>query len=534
MDWRKRVPAREVRSFSSILEQLAAIRGVDDLDEYLYPSASSLTDPYELDNMEDAVARIVEALDKGQKITVFMDFDNDGVCSGAIMVRWLRNFTHSVDYIVYERHLDHGLKDKEIPDTDLLIIVDSGTNDVKECKELKERGIDVVIIDHHLPSVVNDWAVIVNNQIGDYRSKALSGSGVVFKVIQALDAYFGTTYHQDFYDLAAIGIIGDIMSLREPENRYIVSQGLSNIVNPGIRKLLEKKKSDLNNLTSTTISFSIVPLVNAATRMNQIHTIVKLLLSDDFDIVETLADECIKLNDYRKQKQQIALDNLEFDNSRNIIFCVENELAGNLRGLIANQLANEYHKCAIVVKLNENTNIYEGSGRGYGVTDFKEMVSGTELVESAEGHSNAFGLRIHADKVEAFLNKCDELLDIEDNQYLDYDLELDADEVNDLVIKDIELWNRIAGRECEPIRVKVKDLTIYGRKVKGKNRNVVQLEGENVNLIKFNVADDYAENVGAFDSVDAIGVLGFNKWYHWGKKEWIVESQMIIDDFKLS
>jgi len=532
LKWKQREPVREPDVFSDLLQQVADIRGIDDLQEFLEPSSLSLLSPYLLDNMEKAVARIVESIDKHQKITVFMDFDCDGVCSGVMMYRYLKKFTDNVDYLIFQRSSDHGLKRKIIsPDTELLIVVDAGTNDVQECLSLKQRGIDVVIIDHHPASVDNPHAIIVNNQMGDYPNRTLSGSGVVFKVLEALDEALGTLYHLEFFDLAAIGIIGDMMSLTESETRAIIHQGLEMLSNEGVKQILLKQSIlDLRSVSVMTVAFSIAPIINAATRMNQSNLIVRLLISDDTEEIKNLAKECVALNKSRKEKQEVAVDGLTFDNSHKVIFCVNNDaFTDGMRGLIANSLANEHQKPTIVVKLNDASKLFEGSARGYNTVNFKDILQQSGLVESAEGHANAFGVKILKDNVDKLINYCNEILTTTE-QVLYYDVELQAPTITVDEVVQAHQFNRITGKDVEPIKVKLSNLQVSERTV-GKKGNMVAFIGDALKAVKFSVTENYGTDVGCLDTIDVVGTLAVNKWWHNGRKEWVVEHQIIIDDY---
>ena len=449
------------------------------------------------------------------------------------MCRYLRGHTDNVHHIIFPRADGHGLKGKSIPDTDLLIIVDSSTNDAEECLALKERGIEVVIIDHHPINTDNPHAIVVNNQDGEYPNPTLSGSGVVLKVLEVLDEKLHDMSHFHFYDLAASGIVGDMMAMNDPETRAIIAQGFDDIQNEGVKRILKSKQVDLYNITTMNIAFSLVPIVNAATRMNESEKVIELLLCDDEEQVAVLAKECIKLNDSRKEKQQVAFDNVQFDNTHNFIFCVENELAGNMRGLIAANLVNEHQKPAIVVSLNEETNIYEGSGRGYNTVSFRDILAQSGLV-IAEGHVNAFGVQIDRANVDALVEYCNETLGSTE-QVLYYDLEVTPSEITDQFMEDMMMFNRITGKECDPIKVKVNGLSVAERKIMGKNGGNVKLVTEqDIGAVKFGVADTYAEEIGVFDKVDVVGQLQINKWYNNSRdiKAWVTDVQILMDDYR--
>lgn len=533
MKWQKRKPVWEPDPFSSVLQQVAEIRGIDNLEDFISPSFSALNSPYLLENIEKAAEIIIKHVNLGNKMTVFCDFDNDGICSGVMMYRYLKGHKANVNYLIYPRSLDHGLRGKDIPHTDLLIIVDSSTDDAKECQALVNCGIEVVIIDHHPSTVENPYATIVNNQMGEYPNRSLSGAGVVLKVLEVLDDGFEADGHKEYYDLAATGIIGDMMPLEDMETRAIVHYGMKNITNAGIKKILKTKQVDLLNVTTTNIAFSLVPIINAATRMDEPKKVVDLLLSDDPDTITVLLKECLALNESRKTKQQFALDNLEFDNTHNVIFCVANELAGNMRGLIASNLANEHQKPAIVVKYNEATGVYEGSGRGYNTASFRDILTGSRIVD-AKGHDNAFGVQVHKRDFPALIAYCDKAL-TDAEQVLYYDLEVVPEEITEQFLQDIARFNRLTGKECDPIKVKVNNLSVVERKIIGKaGGNVKITTEENFPLVKFGVADSYAQDVGEFDKISVIGQVQINKWWHNGLKKWVFDNQIIIDDYSAS
>ncbi|MBT9151563.1 MAG: putative SPBc2 prophage-derived single-strand DNA-specific exonuclease YorK [candidate division WS2 bacterium] len=429
-----------------------------------------------------------------------MDHDNDGICSGIMMYRYLKNFTDHVKWIIFPRGEMHGLEGKEISMTDLLIVVDAGTNDMSECLTLKDRGIDVIIVDHHPVSDFNPHVIIVNNQMGNYPNRTLSGAGVVLKVLEALDEELGTLFHLDYYDLAAIGIIGDMMALDDPETRAIVSYGLETIRNPGVKQILKKQGVDMRNLNTMTISFNLVPVINAATRLNAVEQVLALLLSDDDADIVRLAKICLDFNNSRKVKQKEAIFNLVYDDTRKVILCAGGDFLEGMRGLVANQIANNHKKPTIVVCLNQKTDMYEGSARGYETVSFKSIILSSGAVELAEGHENAFGIHIHKDKLQALMDYCDGILTNEE-QVLPYDIELDAGEIGSDTIVQIERFNRITGQGVDPLKTRVNNVLVSERKV-SKNKDTITLICETFKAVKFKTTDQFASDIDVFDKIE--------------------------------
>ena len=146
----------------------------------------------------------------------------------------------------------------------LLIIPDASTNDIEQCKSLKEKGLDIIILDHHISNGINPYAIVVNNQMCKYQNKALSGVGIVYKFLQALDEETWNEYADNFLDLVALGNIADVMDIREFETRRLIDKGLANIKNHLIKALIEKQSYSMGKtINITNIQFYIVPLINA-------------------------------------------------------------------------------------------------------------------------------------------------------------------------------------------------------------------------------------------------------------------------------
>lgn len=242
MKWIKREPKIKPRKTDSPIDKIAKIRGINDSYSFLNPSKEDLNSPYLLKNIEEACNRIILAISKGERITVSYDADADGITSATIMRRYLSNYTENVGFIYNERNHGHGIneqtrldfvKDKDfdengniidgykrnryernkenmdiISNTDLLILIDSSSNDSNACKTISEMGVDIIILDHHAIERENKYALIVNpQQDGDkYPNKSISGAGVVFKVIEVMEDTLDSVDIWQYNDLVAVGI----------------------------------------------------------------------------------------------------------------------------------------------------------------------------------------------------------------------------------------------------------------------------------------------------------------------------------------
>lgn len=206
-------------SRNDLLDPIGTImenRGVKDYKTYMNLDDSCLNSPWELDNMEDAVRLLNKHIWNKSIISILVDCDVDGFTSASMMFQYLKTIGYFGKInVLHHSGKEHGLS-KEIevpPETTLLIIPDAGSNDVEQCKELREKGIDILILDHHICDRENPYAVIVNNQNGTYPNKELSGAGVVYKFLQAVDEYNWTDVADRYLDLVAVGNIGDVMDI---------------------------------------------------------------------------------------------------------------------------------------------------------------------------------------------------------------------------------------------------------------------------------------------------------------------------------
>lgn len=207
------------------------------------------------------------------KTCILFDVDADGYSSSSALINYLYKLfpTFVNNKIIYQTNegKKHGIILETIPvDIKLLIVPDAGSNDIEQCQKLKEKGIDVLILDHHICQETNPYACVVNNQMCDYPTKSLCGAGVVYKFCQYIDSLLGTVYSDDILDLVALGLIGDVMDIRDFETKRLVDKGLTRPQNPFFTAMIEKQAFSLKGeLTPIGIAFYIIPFINAVVRM---------------------------------------------------------------------------------------------------------------------------------------------------------------------------------------------------------------------------------------------------------------------------
>lgn len=396
-----------------LIAQLLVSRGYETpeaVQTFLNPTLDDLIDPYELHDMQKAVDRIFSAVDQGEKIVVYGDYDVDGITATTIMVSALEVLGAEVDYYVPNRFKDGYGPNVEVyknlaeQGMQLLITVDNGISGKAAIETLMQYDVDVIVTDHHeLPTELPSALAIVHPQFPEhpYPFTGLSGAGVAFKVASALlDAPA-----DEWLDLAALGTVADVMPLTG-ENRTIVKLGLANLnemQRPGIAALLQLAKISVDKLDAKIIGFQIAPRLNAIGRMDDAKLGVQLLLAEAEKPALELAQTIDQANQERKKLvESIAEAALEqaqnqFYSDSVLVLMGENWHEGVL-GIVAARILEATGKPTIV--LNQTGTIAKGSGRSLAAFDlFSAMDPHRDLYLSFGGHALAAGMTISVDQV---------------------------------------------------------------------------------------------------------------------------------------
>jgi single-stranded-DNA-specific exonuclease len=495
--------------------------------QFLFPDRSQLNDPFQLDNMKIVVDKIKNNISNNNKIEIYADIDTDGVTSTAMMYRYLKHFTDNVFIKYHQRNDGHGVKPKNIDnDTKLLIIVDSSTNSVNECRILNNNGIDIVILDHHQKEIENPFATIVNPHMCNYKNKSLSGAGVTWQTCRAFDLIMNTNYSDLYIDLACVGNVGDMMNVSEPETRYIIWEGLQKIhnknANLGILVALKKMKKDYKP-NATDLAFSLIPMINSSIRLNHIEDVIKLLTSDNEQECKDIVKKCVNSNDKRKT----------IDNSHSIIFVNTTELKvqSGLLGLIANDIAGKYKKPCLVVC--EDNGVLFGSGRSYGgIKNLKDILQSTNLFNFVAGHQSSFGVEFNKENTSKIIKKLDELLKDDNLEItIKYDLEFKKQDITFELLNEIKDISFICGEGFPEPLFLIKDIECSEVNTMGKENNHLKTNDNDIELVKFFIEQDDVNALQDSLSIDVIGKLNVNSWYNFGKKKMVYTKQIMIDDF---
>lgn len=473
-------------------------RGINNPEHFLNPTEDDLLPLDALKNIDKAYELVMNAIKGDQRIAVHFDTDTDGITSGAIMTRYLKETTENPVDTYINRGKQHGLANQDIGKFygyDLLIVVDSLDKDETQYKDLKETGVNVIVLDHHaidedIP--YDDYCTLVSSQ-RNYENPQLSGAGVVWKFCKYIDKQNNTDYADDLVDLAGVGLIADMMDMRVMENRYIVSEALEEIKNSAIKKIVGGFE-----FNSTAVSFSIAPLINAANRMDRNEVALNAFLEDDNK----------KLRGYIKQLKQCKEDQNEEvarlmpsiieqcesqSNKKMITTFIDTEYG--ISGLIGNKLLEKYQKQILVLKKNEDT--YAGSMRAVGVKDFRQMCNDSQLAE-ANGHELASGIEIPKKNFVEFTSYIEETLpDKPEDTTIDVDIMLDISDITRKMVDTIKKIDRISGQGFKPVKVYIEGIDDYEVGQMSNYKHLVLKPNNNDKLwiIKWNYD-------GSFDDMD--------------------------------
>ena len=576
---------------SDYAANLLRSRGVADLEQYKAPSREFLSSPNNLKNIAAGAAMYLRVVmnDKPpySRVLIVVDSDNDGYTSAAIIYQYTKrlNCHCNIDYWLHDGK-QHGLSDHidKLMDADhqydLIILPDSSSNDAKYHDMLDEIHIPCLILDHHLTDEKLSYnAIVINNQLSpNYENKELTGAGVVYQFCRYVDNIIGQKWADDYLDLAAWGIIGDMGSVLDMENRYIIYTGLSKeyIKNDFLKCLLNKQAYSITGKMGATwddivektnpisIAFYIVPLVNAMIRVGTMPEKERLFMAfidgsqmvpcnkrgakgtmERVDVESTR--ECVNAKSKQDKTKLEVVESLEakifkHDLLENKILFVRLEdtdkFPSELNGLIAMQLAAKYKKPTIVARLNDQ-GFDRGSARGMNqseLKDFREFLLGSGMFEYAQGHANAFGVSIPDDKLRDFHEYANEALaniDFGENVYdVNFVRGADSKDLYDLVI-DLGKQNGIWGQGNPEAVVCVENILCSPRSVRimGSNQDTLKIEYNGMSYLKFR-AKDLIEKINKYpaDTQLSITVVGRCNLNEWGGRK---TPQLFIDDCEI-
>ncbi len=389
----------------------------DKLDEF-FDDSEEWIDPFLLPDMEKAVERINDAIFDGERICVYGDYDCDGVTSTTILYSYLEAQGADVTYMLPERERDgYGLSNQVVDriaatGTKLIVTVDNGISAVEEAKYIKEKGMELVVTDHHLEGdELPDCVAIVDPHRNDWDCpfEDYAGCGVALKLCCAMEGS-SEEVMQEFADIAAVGTVADMVPL-VGENRKIVLYGLrllNTFRKPGIEAILEKAGLADKTLDSTNISFGIAPRINAAGRMGTAERALDLLLADDPYSASEMAEEVNVMNTQRHTEEDKIFneavaylqDHPELAHLPILVVSGKGWHEGVL-GIVASKLLERYLRPVIV--LTDKGYLCKGSARSIeGFSIYDAMNSCRDMLNTFGGHELAAGMSIKPERLDEF------------------------------------------------------------------------------------------------------------------------------------
>lgn len=411
-----------VSPLTAIVLYNRGIREDNAIKNFLEKNQEGLHDPFLMRDMDKAVERIKAAKEAGEKITIYGDYDVDGITAIAILFKHLSGMGFSVDYYVPDRMQEGYGVNRDALDkikesgSSLIITVDTGITAVEECEYASSIGLDVIVTDHHeckekIPQVYA--AIDPKRKDCGYPFKSLAGVGVVFKLISALEGGASNAELIEKYaDLMCLGTVADISPLVD-ENRVIVTEGLKRFKhtkNVGLKALIDVSVGD-KTITTSTIGYIIAPRINASGRLGCASRSVELFLTDDEDKARSLAKSLCDENSLRQQTEQKmfreALEYLEehpeVKNDKIIVIAHENWHHG-IVGIVSSKITEKFYKPSILFAVDGDE--AKGSGRSVsGFNLFGALENCSDMLEKFGGHELAAGLTIKADNIEDFRHR---------------------------------------------------------------------------------------------------------------------------------
>ena len=561
----------------SAVEQVLFNRGINpkDIEHFKYPSVNDLVNPEKLEHIKDGVAMLISHIERNDKIFIQVDSDCDGYTSSAILINYLNClFPHYVQtQISYRIHdgKQHGLLTDTIPgDVKLVIAPDASSNDYEQHKELHDRGIDVLVIDHHEAEKYSEYACVINNQMCDYPTKSLSGAGVVYKFCSYIDQLLGYDYANDYIDLATVGIIADVMDLRDYEIREIILRGMQGFRNPLLKAMVAKDKFHFEGkqLTPFNIAWYIAPYINAITRsateqekLVVFESMIEYLAYKTIPSTkrgckgqnETRVEQAVRTCANVKNRQSKAKENASdamFQTIKDENLLEHKILAirldpkyaadKNLTGLIANGLLDLYCRPVLILnKVEEEGKVYwQGSGRGYdkaNLGSLRDLLESSGLVQYAQGHAMAFGVSIPEENYDALVQYVDEAYkDFDCSPVYSVDLIWDgAKDLSSHAFAEIADEEKIWGKGVEDPLIAIENFRIYGNQLrlfgldKGKPTLNIQLD-DGSSLVKFKSSEEEYELLHSDLGYVIINAVGTCTRSIWGIPQFNIQDYEII------
>lgn len=520
---------------NQLLATILANRNIlkeEDIRLFLNPTRNDFYNPFLITDMDIAVNRIIKAIENKENITIYGDYDVDGITSITVLKSFLNDIGVEANTYIPNRLIEgYGLNKEAIDKIskkgcNLMITVDCGISAIEEIEYANSLGIETIITDHHeagneIPKAI----AVIDNKRKDskYPFRELAGVGVVFKLIQAIGITLKLKEESylKYLDIVCIGTISDIVPLVD-ENRVIAKLGLLLVAqtkNIGLRSIINS--SGYNKIDSNTISFGVAPRINACGRMGKAEEALELFLSKDKSEVNELTN---KLNEHNRKRQETektifenAVEKIKeehLDENKAIIVGGENWHHGVI-GIVSSKITEMYFKPSILLSFEED-GIGKGSGRSIPGFDLHEaLVKCSDTIEKFGGHSMAVGITVKKDNLEKFKkefeqiatqSKIDEIIPI-----INIDAKVDLSDIDKEMVESLKQLEPFGEANKMPVFA-FKNLKIDSIRALSEGKHLkLTLKDNNyiINAIGFNIgylANEY--RIG--DKIDVAGVLEIN------------------------
>jgi len=488
---------------SPILGKLLLQRGIETAAEakkFFRPQLQDLHDPFLMKDMDLAVERLNLAMGRKERIMIYGDYDVDGTTAVALVYKFIQQFYSNIDYYIPDRYNEgygvsiQGIDYAAETGVRLIIVLDCGIKAVDEVAYAKEKDIDFIICDHHVPDdILPIAAAILNAKREDntYPYTHLSGCGVGFKFMQAFAINNGIDFHQltPLLDLVAVSIASDIVPIMG-ENRILAFHGLKQLnANPsiGLKAITDICGLNDKEITMSDIVFKIGPRINASGRIQNGKEAVDLLTEKDFSLALEKSNQINQYNETRKdldksmtEEANNIVDNLEGLADRRSIVLYNEEWHKGVIGIVASRLTEIYYRPAVV--LTRTDNLATGSARSVSGFDvYKAIEHCRDLLENFGGHTYAAGLSMKVENVEKFTQKFEEfvsshILPEQRSALINIDAEIDFKDITPRFFADLKKFNPFGPDNHRPIFC-THHVYDYGTsKVVGREQEHIKLE----------------------------------------------------------
>ena len=522
-----------------------------EIEKFLKPKRTDFYNPFLMPDMEKAVSRITKALKNNENITIFGDYDADGITSTTILKRFFHDINKECNvYIPNRLNEGYGLNKNAIKKlsedgTNLIITVDCGITAIEETKYAKELGIDIVITDHHEPGEeIPDAEAVVDCKRKDnkYPFRELAGCGVAFKLTQALCKNLDLNENQalKYLDIACVGTISDVVPLVD-ENRVIVKLGmllLKQTKNLGLKQIINN--AHFKEFNSMSVAFGITPRINACGRLGHQDEALELFTTDNQEKATELAKKMDEYNIQRQLEEKRIYDEAitllqEETQTNGITNCIvlghENWNPGVI-GIVSSRITEKFYKPSILVCFDKD--IAKGSGRSIEGFDLhKALMECDKYLTNYGGHSLAAGLSLNTKDFEKFKNMINEYAEknIKDEDLIptiNIDLKLEDSQLNIEDVEELKLLEPFGQSNEEPIFM-ITNLKVVSIKTLSDGKHLkLYLKNQNyLDAIGFNLGER-ANELKIGDTIDIVGNLNINEFNNTKKV------QMLLKDFKVT